>query len=47
MVPSWLVYALIAAGLSGCLVTAVIKPDRRRRALRAAGIIFLLGLLFF
>lgn len=46
MVPSELVYALMGAGLSACLVTAVIKPDRRRRALRAAGIIFLLGLLF-
>lgn len=46
MVPSAFVYAIIGAGLSACLVTAVIKPDRRRRALRAAGGIAVMGPLF-
>jgi hypothetical protein len=45
MVPSVLIYALTGVLLSTCLAMAV-KPDRRRRALRGAGIIFLLGLLF-
>lgn len=45
MVPSVLVYAPIGVLISACLVMAI-KPDRRRRALRAAGIIFLFGLLF-
>ncbi|MCK9375989.1 MAG: hypothetical protein M0P73_07555 [Syntrophobacterales bacterium] len=45
MVPSVLIYALTGVLLSACVAMAV-KPDRRRRALRAARIIFLLGLLF-
>ena len=45
MVPSAFIYALTGVLLSACLAMAV-KPDRRRRALRAAGKIFLLGLLF-
>jgi hypothetical protein len=46
MVPSAFVYAILGVGLSASLVIAVTRPDRRRRALRAAGGIAVLGLLF-